>query len=358
MYVGLVIYGSLDTLSGGYLYDRRLVDYLRRQGDEVDVISLPWRTYAHHLMDNVSSDLYRRLRSATFDVLVQDELNHPSLVWLNRRLRSQVEYPMVSIVHHLRSSESRPVWQNHVYRWIETRYLEMLDGFIYNSETTRAVVERLVEERPGVVAYPAGDHLSTEITRDEIAARAQEAGPLRVMFVGNVIHRKGLDTLISALAYVDTDVRLTVIGSMETEPAYVRTIEGMLANGDVGRHVDVLGALSHDEIASQLARHHVFAMPSRYEGFGIVYLEALAFGLPVIASTAGAAHELVSPGETGYLVPPDTPRAVARPLDTLAGDRSLLRRMSLAARERYESHPTWDASMACAREFLRDLAID
>ena len=105
MRIGLVIYGSLDTLSGGYLYDRMLVEHLRRQGDEVEIFSLPWRDYARHLTDNLSTGLLRRLQGSRLDVLLQDELNHPSLFWLNRRLH--VNYPIVSIVHHLRSSEKR-----------------------------------------------------------------------------------------------------------------------------------------------------------------------------------------------------------------------------------------------------------
>ena len=57
MKIGFVIYGSLDTLSGGYLYDRKLVEYLRAQGDTVEIISLPWRNYAAHLTDNFSFKL-------------------------------------------------------------------------------------------------------------------------------------------------------------------------------------------------------------------------------------------------------------------------------------------------------------
>ena len=96
MRIGLIIYGSLETLTGGYLYDRLLVDHLRRQGDQVDIISLPWRTYGRHLGDNFSRDLWRRLRHAPFDALLQDELNHPSLFWLNRRLRRYIRYPIVT----------------------------------------------------------------------------------------------------------------------------------------------------------------------------------------------------------------------------------------------------------------------
>lgn len=123
MHIGLIIYGRLDTVSGGYLYDRKLVAYLRNRGDQVKVISLPWSNYGRHLGHNLLPGLYRRLRHASFDVLLQDELNHPSLFWLNRRLGHSHRYPLVTIVHHLRSSEKRPAWQNAFYGWVEKKYL-------------------------------------------------------------------------------------------------------------------------------------------------------------------------------------------------------------------------------------------
>ncbi|MBL7943358.1 MAG: hypothetical protein JNM00_11355, partial [Flavobacteriales bacterium] len=104
MKIGLVIYGSLDTLSGGYMYDRMLVDYLRSQGDTVEIISLPWRNYAAHLTDNFTFKL-----PSDLDILIQDELNHPSLIRSNRYPNP---YPIISLVHHLRCSELRPKWQN------------------------------------------------------------------------------------------------------------------------------------------------------------------------------------------------------------------------------------------------------
>ncbi|MDK1029643.1 MAG: glycosyltransferase family 1 protein, partial [Anaerolineae bacterium] len=115
MRIGFVIYGSLDTLSGGYLYDRKLVDYLRENGDKVEIISLPWRNYAAHLADNFHFRLPPDL-----DLLIQDELNHPSLLSANSRPR---KYPVISLVHHLRCSEQRPAWGNWLYGSIEKRYL-------------------------------------------------------------------------------------------------------------------------------------------------------------------------------------------------------------------------------------------
>src|SRR5574341_2677181 len=161
MKLGLVIYGSLDMLSGGYLYDRKLVEHLTRCGDRVEVISLPWRDYARyarHLADNLSRGLWRRLERLDVDVLLEDELNHPSLVWANRRLKRGGAYPIVSIVHHLRSSELRPAWQNRFYRWVERLYLRSADGFVFNSRNTQAAVQALAGAgRPAVVAYPAAD---------------------------------------------------------------------------------------------------------------------------------------------------------------------------------------------------------
>ncbi len=93
MRIGLVIYGSLEIVSGGYLYDRKLVEHLQAQGEQVEIMALPWRSYTRHLTDNFSGALYRRLRKTGLDVLLQDELNHPSLFLLNHRLRGQVGYP-------------------------------------------------------------------------------------------------------------------------------------------------------------------------------------------------------------------------------------------------------------------------
>jgi len=93
-------------------------------------------------------------------------------------------------------------------------------------------------------------------------------------------------------------------------------------------------------------------VPSSYEGFGIVYLEGMGLGLPAIGTTAGAAGEIIEPGQTGYLIAPDDSRALAEHLQSLAEDRGLLTRLSLNARERYLRQPSWAETANHIRKFL------
>ncbi len=355
MRVGLVIYGSLNTVSGGYLYDRRLVEYLHRTGDTVEIVSRPWRNYVRHLSDNLSATFYRQLRTAPIDILVQDELNHPSLFQINRRLRREAPYPILSIVHHPRSYESHPIALKWLYRRIERSYLSSVDGFIFNSETTRRAVSQILDRSTlprSIVAYPAGDRFQPALTPDQIMARSRQSDRLRLVFVGNLIPRKGLHVLIEALALLPPDTcELTVVGNPAIDHRYTQSIQRLIAQQRL-TNVRLVGALLDDELAAVLIGSHVMVVPSDYEGFGIVYLEGMSFGLPAIATTGGAACEVITNGVDGFLIAPNAAAALAARLRDLQADRSLLVRLSLAARNRFLAHPTWDDSLANLRDFL------
>lgn len=344
MRIGLVIYGSLDTLSGGYLYDRKLVEFLREQGDTVEIISLPWRNYTAHLTDNFTFKLPKNL-----NILIQDELNHPSLVYTNQ---GKHPYPVVSLVHHLRSSELRPKWQNRFYRLVEKAYLHSVDGFIFNSKTTEKVVNSLVENnKPGIIAYPPTDRFGAPLSENEIIERAKSA-EFRILFLGNVIYRKGLHNLLEAVKSLTFKIRVDVVGSFTTEPVYTRLIQEIIAKHHLSSCVFLHGSLDKEPLVEKLRQAHMLAVPSSYEGFGIVYLEGMGFGLPVIGTTAGAASEVIDHGQTGYLIAPDDSQSLAGYLQSLAEDRDLLKRLSLNARRRYLRQPAWTDTAKNIRDFL------
>jgi glycosyltransferase involved in cell wall biosynthesis len=357
---GLVIYGSLQTLSGGFFYDRQLVKWLHHNGDSVDIVSMPWKNYASHLLQNTSTRWLSQVKKISPNILIQDELNHPSLFIQNWRIKKETGVPLVAIVHHLRSNEEHPRVLKWIYQLVESRYLKSLDGVIYNSQTTRKSVEALSGKgMDGVVAYPAGNQFENLPDEAAISERASRPGVLRLLFIGNVIPRKGLHVLIQALAALPRQSwMLTAVGRLDVNPAYAQSVQRLAARLGIADRITFCGPVNQQELGWKLSSHQLLTVPSYYEGFGIVYLEGMSFGLPALATTAGAAWEIIEDGRSGVLVPVGNQQAISERLTNLMDDRKVLTEMSLAARQRYNLFPTWAQSMETARQYLHTLAVE
>lgn len=350
MRVALVVYGSLRQRSGGYLYDRMLARHLREGGDEVEVVSLARRPFHRALFQNFTR-LPARLAHLDPDLILEDELCHPSLCWINAAIARRLKRPLVAIVHHLRVAE-RP--DHALGRAVERRYLATLDAAVVNSAATGASVDALLG-RPlrQEIALPGRDRLGM-LSRAAVVARARQAGPLRVVTVGNLEPRKNLETLVAALARLPRGAwRLTICGGTASS-RYARRLRRLVAASGLDEAVTFSGPLANADLARLLAQADVFAQPSWYEGFGIAALEAMGFGVPAIVSEAGGANEVVVDTENGFLVAPNDIGAIARAFCALL-DPEKRTAMSLAALERYNRHPTWRESMERARAFLTAL---
>jgi glycosyltransferase involved in cell wall biosynthesis len=347
MRIGLVICGDLDTASGGFLYDRQLVRALRDAGDTVEVIQLPWEGYGRSLARNVDSRARARLAAWRGDLLLQDELAHPSLALVNRTLR-RAGVPLVSIVHHLRLSEDLATPARAVIRMVERAYVRGVDAFVFNGQATRRSVEALRDApAPCIVAPPGGDRLGCGVTAEEAAARASQGERLQVLFVGNLIPRKGLPDLLSALAGIERGAwHLTVAGSPLPDPGHWRKVQGLVRERKLESNVVFAGHVEDVELARLMRAHHVLAVPSTYEGFGIVYLEAMGFGLVPIGSTAGGASEVIEHDTSGFLVAPGDTAGLGRILSDLGRDRTRLASFARAARRRYSRFAGWTERMA------------
>jgi len=360
MRIALVVYGSIDQVSGGYFYDRKLIEALRLGGDEIDVLSLPPCGYAGALLQNL---LAPRTSYAGYDLVIQDELVHPSrfianLLYLLGRKRRGGPL-LVCLVHHLRSSEDHPRFLMPVYRLVEAVFLSSADAFIFNSGATERAVRALSpRRRPGLVAPPTGKFPPSR-GNPARAARAAD-GPMPILFVGNLIERKGLHVLLDALSVLEAESdsppwRLVVVGRRGFDRSYDRRIDSAAGRFPPGRVV-FEGPVSDERLAELYRSSRILAVPSSHEGFGIVYLEAMGFGVVPIASSSGGAGDLVEHGENGFLVAPGDAEALAALLGGLMRDRALLEKFSAAALKRAESFPGWDATMDRVRSFLSEEA--
>jgi len=361
VHIGLLIYGDMETVSGGYLYNRHLVSYLRNQSEQVTIISLPYRSYGWHLADNFSRACLNQLLEAKLDVLIQDAMVHPSLVLLNQRFSRYSNVPLISLVHLLTSYDHHARWSAWFYRFIERQYLQTVSGLIVNSQTTLRQVTELLPKPivPYCLAVPAGNNFQdVQINVDFIRQRTQTLEPLRILVVGNVIRRKGLHVLINALRLLQPeDYQVTVAGCLTMEPAYVQQLKQTLQGTPLEASVSFKGSVQGQALVDLYQTHQLMVLPSAYESYGIVYVEAQQFGVPVIGTTAGAAQEIIKQGENGYLIPPEDHQALATLLQTLHQDRALLLQLSQNALVAYDQHPKWSASCEIIRRFCHQLQI-
>jgi glycosyltransferase involved in cell wall biosynthesis len=139
---------------------------------------------------------------------------------------------------------------------------------------------------------------------------------------------------------------------LTAEPTYAEEMQRLVALNDLSANVVFHGPLDNQPLIGIYKQAHVMVVPSSYEGFGIVYLEGLGFGLPAIGTTAGAASEIITHGEDGYLIDPDDAGALAGHLNELCTNHDLLLKLSLNAVKRYRSQPKWDETAKSIRDFL------
>lgn len=359
MRIGLVIYGRLDTLTGGYLYDRFLAEALSRRGHRVEVISLKWKRYALCLLDNLSPRIQARLTERRWDLLLQDGLCHPSLFQLNRRIQARRRTTIVGIVHQVLCRQPRLRLLNRVYAWTEGCFLRATDGLLFSSRFNRDLSRPLIGRKgPAQVACPGGDRLGRIGGGQSIRERSYQIGPLKLLFVGNLLPVKGLDRLLECISTLPHHMwRLTVVGSLTADRRHARRMLDWTARRSLTSQVRFLGVVDGRRLGEVYTASQVFIMPFAHEGFGIAALEAMAFGLPVIGSATSGLREFVRHEENGFLVATGDHQAVRRHIQRLNGDRGRLAEMGRAALQTFCAHPTWYQSMLRACEFLETMPI-
>jgi glycosyltransferase involved in cell wall biosynthesis len=337
MRLGFLVYGGLDRVSGGFLYDRQVVAGLRTLGHTVDVVALPWYSYRRAVAANLLP-LPRALERC--DLVIEDQLVHPAVFRRHRRLRA-AGVPIVSLVHNLACKQPGTA-----LRWLvrrcERAYLAGIDGAIAVSDSTLQDVHSEGGQRlPAVIAYAGRDHLAPAVDQAAVAARAVAPGPLNVVCVGILAPHKGAHRLLAALAGLpDAQIRLDLAGA-ESDPAYVAKLRRLVARHGLADRVTFHGQLDAAGLSALLARSHLFALASDRESYPISAIEALGAGLPALLTTEGGTAELLGTADCGLLLPPDDIAAWTAALGRLAGDRRRLRALSQGALARYHGHGTW-----------------
>jgi glycosyltransferase involved in cell wall biosynthesis len=337
--------GDLATPTGGYAYDRRMIAELTALGWRIGAVSLgdgfPFPTA------DTRAAAYARLAALPRrHPIVIDGLAFGALPEAGEVLGAS--HMLVALVHHPLALETGLDASDCArLRASERAALGSARHVIATSKTTA----RLLAADYGV----ASDRMSVvEPGTDRVAPRASTArGEVALLAVGAVIPRKGYDILVAALAQLkELPWRLTIAGDRGRSPDTARRLEADIAYWDLDHRIKLLGAVSSEELGALYAGCDLFVLPSRFEGYGMAYAEAIAHGVPVVGTTAGAIAETV-PANAAVLLPPDDVAALAAALRRLIA--SPAERERLAAAARAAIFPSWRqqaALFACALERL------
>ncbi|UJW77419.1 glycosyltransferase family 4 protein [Rhizobium sp. SL42] len=307
--------GALDLNTGGYAYDRRVIEKLRASGWEVELLGLG---DGFPFPSAQTLAIAERQLSALMDdqLLLIDGLAYGVLDGWARQHAQRLN--IVALVHHPLALETGlNERRQQTLRASETAALSAARHVIVTSHATaRELVNRYgVAEADITVALPGTDR----------APPAKGDGePPRIVSIGTLSPRKGHDVLIAALkANEDLAWQARIVGNRHLDPNTAKTLEEQIETLGLSDRITLVGEC--DDSRLELAKADIFALASRYEGYGMVFAEALSQGLPIVACHAGAVPDVV-PDDAGILVA----------VDDVAAFATALRRLLLSPQERLE----------------------
>jgi len=261
--------------------------------------------------------------------------------------------------------------------WVERTAIEMADAIIAVSESTRADVLELFDVDPARVhvIYSGIDLDEYRERKDEAVLRRHGIDPAQpyILFVGRVTRQKGIIHLVNALRHLDSGFQVVLCAGAPDTPEIAAEMQQAIAAAQADRPgvIWVEEMVPKDEIIPLYSQAELFVCPSIYEPFGIINLEAMACGTPVVASRVGGIPESVVHGETGLLVPveqmdaaPFEPvdadqfaRDLAAAINELMRDPARRQEMSVAARRRVEDVFSWEAVAHRTAELYREVCV-
>jgi len=345
--VHLLVPGALATRTGGFIYDRRMVDALRASG---------WQVTVHELGAGFPAPSAEVLQQAARTIaalpdgalVVADGLAFgvlPDMAQAHaRRLR------WVALVHHPLALESGlSAARQQALRASERRALACTQGVIVTSPATaRDLAGDGVPAARIAVAEPGTD--AAPLARG--SSGSGDAEPLSLLCVASLTPRKNHLLLLEALAGLRSrGWTLHCVGSAAMDPACAAAAAQAVTRLGLQQRVLLHGELAGDALAARYAQADAFVLPSLHEGYGMALAEALARGLPVISTRAGAIPDTV-PADAGALVPPGDVVALRAALQRLMDDAPWRAKCAAGARAARLRLPTWEDSAARFAEAL------
>lgn len=338
--------GDMHRKTGGFLYEAKLLAALQSIGANVKHIQLPVG-----FPDPSPKEMADTI--ATLSALPRDsQLILDGLVFgsIDPNGLAQVSAAVIAMLHHPLGLETGlPAERAAFLIANEKAALERSDHVLVPSPHTAQILQNQfsVAATRITIAPPGFDrpaHLHSPSTQEK---------PPHILSVGLLAERKGHDVLLDALSQItDLEWQATVAGSAH-DAEYAARLQSQCTQLKLNNRVRFAGEVSDEELTSLYEAATIFALATRYEGYGIVFGEAMLRGLPIVSCSTGAVPDTV--GDAGLLVPRDDPTAFAKALRSLLEDSKAHAQLSALSHKAGHNLHQWSDTATIVRDALTNL---
>lgn len=326
---------SENPVTGGEIYNKKLVNFLNEKYDV--------RNFSYEFMRFQAKSLHKILLFSAFSVIrnilyffkivlftrkpviVFEDIYYSTDLFLfnylvsSLRLKSIVTIPITHLFYY---STKKASFQKEIFYKIEKILIDNSTFILCNSNYSEAIVKSMdFENSKKIIFAPPGVDIKEKRIYREIGEH------VNLLYMGSLVERKDLITVLKALIILNPMFFLHVVGDTQKEPDYTNSVLTFIKENNLERRVQIHGFLDQRALDELFANIDIFVFPSQYESFGMVLIEAMENGFPIVATDIEATRQLIEHEYNGLLVPPRDHEEMAKSIMSLISEEGLIEKL-------------------------------
>ena len=330
--------------TGGQKYNSKVLGCLERAGFSIEVIDFGLNKWPFFILRGIAINIdhVRRVMPLLEEdtIVIEDVSSNLHAVFLNLLMKFRRKGIMVGICHHLVVREKWKIFLCIASYAATFCMLRFFDTIVTVSNSTKRDLVRFGVKKEKIHVIP------NATDAPQVGKNKYDRDEVRLLFVGTCYPRKGLHYLLEAVAKLNHHkIKVDIVGDLKNDKKHVSELYGLVKQLAINEKVTFHGHVGIEQLWDHYRKADIFVLPSLWEGFGIVFLDAMSFGLPIVSTNVGAIPALVRHEENGLLVRPCDPAALASTIERLVVSPSLRRKLGQNGFRFMQEHPeftSWD----------------